>query len=157
LIGLSRRARRIMQENVAFALLTKGLLVSVALTTTLPLWLAVIGDVGVALLVILNALRLAESPGDGRGETKGERDRAKDTGNHPASSTQHPTPNTQYPTPDTRDPDKKAKASRTPQEPAAPDAPLLELVFCSDPSADEQPVPGCVYPAWEPIRVLFTG
>jgi pSer/pThr/pTyr-binding forkhead associated (FHA) protein len=30
-------------------------------------------------------------------------------------------------------------------------------VFCCDSSADEQPIPGYVYPDWEPIRVLFTG
>jgi Cd2+/Zn2+-exporting ATPase len=58
LLALSRRTRRIIQQNVAFSLGTKALLLVVAITAGIPLWLAVIGDVGVSLLVSLNALRL---------------------------------------------------------------------------------------------------
>jgi Cd2+/Zn2+-exporting ATPase len=58
LVRLSRRTRRIVQQNVAFALLTKGLLLLTACLMVIPLWLAVLGDVGVSLLVTLNALRL---------------------------------------------------------------------------------------------------
>jgi Cd2+/Zn2+-exporting ATPase len=152
LIRLSRRTRRIMQENVAVSLLTKGLLVSAALTTTLPLWLAVIGDVGVALLVILNALRLAESPEDGR-QTPALSPSTALRADH-APTQEGAAEGTEG---RTRYPDGKAKESRPPLEAAAPDTPLLELVFSSDSSADEQPIPGYVYPAWDPIRVLFTG
>jgi hypothetical protein len=150
LIRLSRRTRRILQENVAVSLLTKGLLVSVALTTTLPLWLAVIGDGGVALLVILNALRLAESPEQAGQKTE---DRRRKTANGRSG----PAPGARHPNPEPRTPDREASESRPPQETAAPESALLELVFCSDASADEQPIPGYVYPAWEPVRVLFTG
>jgi Cd2+/Zn2+-exporting ATPase len=58
LIRLSRRTRAIIRQNIAFSLVTKALLVLAAVFISLPLWLAVIGDVGVSLLVTLNALRL---------------------------------------------------------------------------------------------------
>lgn len=60
LLALSRRTRRIIQQNVAFSLGTKALLLVVAIISGIPLWLAVIGDVGVSLLVSLNALRLRQ-------------------------------------------------------------------------------------------------
>jgi Cd2+/Zn2+-exporting ATPase len=58
LIRLSRRTRAIIRQNIAFSLVTKALLVLAAVFISLPLWLAVMGDVGVSLLVTLNALRL---------------------------------------------------------------------------------------------------
>jgi Cd2+/Zn2+-exporting ATPase len=62
LVGLSRRLRSIVQQNVAFSLLTKGLLLITAIIAGIPLWLAVVGDVGVSLAVTLNALRLWDRP-----------------------------------------------------------------------------------------------
>lgn len=61
LIRLSRRTRTIMRQNVAFSLLTKGLLLTTAVVSGVPLWLAVLGDVGVSLIVTLNALRLHDN------------------------------------------------------------------------------------------------
>lgn len=58
LVRLSRRTRAIIRQNIAFSLITKALLVLAAVFINLPLWLAVLGDVGVSLLVTLNALRL---------------------------------------------------------------------------------------------------
>jgi len=58
LIRLSRRSAEIIRQNIAFSLTTKLGLIGMALTIGLPLWLAVVGDVGVSLLVTLNALRL---------------------------------------------------------------------------------------------------
>ena len=58
LIRLSRRASTIIRQNIAFSLATKIGLIAAALTVGLPLWLAVAGDVGVSLLVTMNALRL---------------------------------------------------------------------------------------------------
>ncbi len=58
LIRLSRRSAAIIRQNIAFSLATKLGLIAMALTVGLPLWLAVMGDVGVSLLVTLNALRL---------------------------------------------------------------------------------------------------
>ncbi len=62
LIKLSRSTRTIVRENVAISLVTKAALLVSAIMATLPLWLAVLGDVGVALLVTLNALRLVDGP-----------------------------------------------------------------------------------------------
>jgi Cd2+/Zn2+-exporting ATPase len=64
LIRLSRRMRAIVRQNVAFALLTKGLLLLIAVVAGIPLWLAVFGDVGVSLVVTLNALRLLDPKQD---------------------------------------------------------------------------------------------
>lgn len=58
LIRLSRTTSRIIRQNIAFSLATKLGLVVAAITVGLPLWLAVAGDVGVSLIVTLNALRL---------------------------------------------------------------------------------------------------
>jgi len=62
LIRLSRGARAVIRQNVGFSLITKVLLIGAAVTPALglPLWLAVLGDVGVSLLVTLNALRLID-------------------------------------------------------------------------------------------------
>jgi Zn2+/Cd2+-exporting ATPase len=58
LVRLSRRTQAVIKQNIAFSLATKLGLVVAAVTVGLPLWLAVVGDVGVSLLVTLNALRL---------------------------------------------------------------------------------------------------
>jgi Cd2+/Zn2+-exporting ATPase len=58
LIRLSRRTAAIIRQNIAFSLATKLALVIAAVTVGVPLWLAVAGDMGVSLLVTLNALRL---------------------------------------------------------------------------------------------------
>ena len=48
--------------NVVVSLVTKGVLIAAALTVGLPLWAAVLGDVGVSLLVTINGLRLLHAP-----------------------------------------------------------------------------------------------
>ncbi len=58
LVRLSRATVSIIRQNIAFAISTKLLLLVIAAPGYLPLWLAVIGDMGVSLLVTLNALRL---------------------------------------------------------------------------------------------------
>jgi Cd2+/Zn2+-exporting ATPase len=58
LFDLSRRLHQIVIENIVFSLATKALLVAVGIASPLPFWLAVAGDMGVSLLVTLNALRL---------------------------------------------------------------------------------------------------
>lgn len=59
LVRLSRRYRAILLQNVSFSLATKaGLIVAGLLWTDPPYWVAVAGDMGVSLLVTLNALRL---------------------------------------------------------------------------------------------------
>ena len=63
LVRLSRRTRNVIRQNVVFALFTKSLLLITTLVAGVPLWLAVLGDVGVSLVVTLNALRLMDRKG----------------------------------------------------------------------------------------------
>jgi len=58
LINLARNARSVMRENIGVSVLVKIGLVIAAIPAPLPLWLAVVGDVGVSALVTLNATRL---------------------------------------------------------------------------------------------------
>jgi Cd2+/Zn2+-exporting ATPase len=57
-IGLAKRARRIVWQNLAFALAVIVLLVVTALGAQLPLPLGVVGHEGSTVLVVLNGLRL---------------------------------------------------------------------------------------------------
>jgi len=57
-IALGRRASRVVVQNVVLAVGTKLVLLALAVPGWLTLWLAVLGDSGVALGVILNSLRL---------------------------------------------------------------------------------------------------
>lgn len=57
-ISLGRRSLRIIQFNVTFALVVKGVFLILAFTGHTSLWLAILADTGATLLVILNALRL---------------------------------------------------------------------------------------------------
>ncbi len=56
-IRIARKTLRIAQENIAFAIGTKGLILLLSVCGFASLWLAVFADVGVAFLAILNALR----------------------------------------------------------------------------------------------------
>ncbi len=56
--GLGRRAVNNITENVAFAVLVKLAVLVLAVFGLATLWMAVFADTGVALLVILNGLRL---------------------------------------------------------------------------------------------------
>ncbi len=60
-IGIAKKNRRIITENIVFAL---GFKVIVALLSPFglcPMWLAVFADVGVMLLAVLNSLRILKS------------------------------------------------------------------------------------------------
>ncbi|GHU54667.1 cadmium transporter [Spirochaetia bacterium] len=56
-ISRARRTRRIVMENVAFALGAKGIFITLAVMGLANMWIALIADVGVALLAILNSTR----------------------------------------------------------------------------------------------------
>jgi Cd2+/Zn2+-exporting ATPase len=58
LIRHSRKALRIIKENIVFALGIKALFIALALEGIATLWAAIAADMGVSLLVIFNALRL---------------------------------------------------------------------------------------------------
>lgn len=57
-ILVGRRTLRVIQFNIAFALLTKALFLVLSLLGHSNLWLAVAADTGASLLVIANSLRL---------------------------------------------------------------------------------------------------
>jgi Cd2+/Zn2+-exporting ATPase len=58
LVSLSRRAMRVVRQNIAIALGLKAVFLVLALTGHATLWMAVLADDGAALAVILNGLRL---------------------------------------------------------------------------------------------------
>lgn len=57
-IALSRAARRVIRQNLAFSLVVKALFVALALGGAATLWMAVFADMGASLLVTLNGMRL---------------------------------------------------------------------------------------------------
>ncbi|WP_449329211.1 heavy metal translocating P-type ATPase [Salibacterium lacus] len=57
-IRLSRRALRVIKQNIWFSLLTKAAALVLIFPGFLTLWMAVLSDTGAALLVILNSMRL---------------------------------------------------------------------------------------------------
>ncbi len=57
-IRLSRKTLGIIKQNIAFALIIKGLILLLVIPGWLTMWMAVIGDMGSSLLVTLNAMRL---------------------------------------------------------------------------------------------------
>ncbi|RDU70710.1 heavy metal translocating P-type ATPase [Helicobacter aurati] len=58
-IKIAKKTRNITWQNISFALSTKLLLVILGVAGIANMWLAVFGDVGVALLALANALRCA--------------------------------------------------------------------------------------------------
>jgi len=56
-IEIARRTRKIVFQNIAFALAFKLIILVLDMLGICPLWLAVFADVGVALLAVLNSLR----------------------------------------------------------------------------------------------------
>lgn len=57
-IHLGRRTLRIIQFNIAFAILIKAVFLVLAVFRYTSLWLAILADTGATITVILNALRL---------------------------------------------------------------------------------------------------
>ena len=57
-VTLGRRTRRIVAMNIAFAIAVKVLVMILGVIGIATMWQAVFADVGVALLCVLNALRL---------------------------------------------------------------------------------------------------
>ena len=54
---IARKTMRIVWQNIVFALGVKVLILVLAAVGIANMWLAVFGDVGVAILAILNAMR----------------------------------------------------------------------------------------------------
>lgn len=57
-MGLGRATVRVIQQNIAFALVIKALAIAAVFPGWLTLWLAVLGDMGASVLVTLNGMRL---------------------------------------------------------------------------------------------------
>jgi Zn2+/Cd2+-exporting ATPase len=57
-VRLSRRARRIIQQNVVLSLGIKAVFLALALAGVATLWMAVFADVGASLIVTFNGMRL---------------------------------------------------------------------------------------------------
>lgn len=60
-VRIARKTRRIVWQNVAFALAVKGIILLLGALGVATMWEAVFGDVGVALLAVLNAMRVMKS------------------------------------------------------------------------------------------------
>lgn len=60
-IDLSKRALKIIKQNILFSLIIKFIALGFIFPGWLSLWIAVLSDSGAAVLVTLNALRLAKS------------------------------------------------------------------------------------------------
>ncbi|MBR4669893.1 MAG: cadmium-translocating P-type ATPase [Butyrivibrio sp.] len=56
-IRIARKTLRIVKENITFALLVKGIILILGALGLTTMWLAVFGDVGVAVIAILNSMR----------------------------------------------------------------------------------------------------
>lgn len=56
-IRIARKTKRIVMENIFFALFVKGLILALAAFGLTSLWFAIFADVGVAFLAILNSVR----------------------------------------------------------------------------------------------------
>jgi cation transport ATPase len=63
LVNHSKRALRVIRQNVALALATKGAFLISAVLGAAPLWLAVLADTGATVAVTLNGLRLLRTSG----------------------------------------------------------------------------------------------
>jgi Cd2+/Zn2+-exporting ATPase len=60
LVQLGRRTMSVVQQNVWASILVKGTFALLAIVGLVSLWIAVaVGDMGLSLAVILNAMRLA--------------------------------------------------------------------------------------------------
>ena len=58
IVRLSRRTRRTIRANIAFALAIKAAVFVLAVAGVATLWMAILADVGTSLAVILNGMRL---------------------------------------------------------------------------------------------------
>ena len=66
LIGLARWTKTVVRQNIAFSLGTKLVAGGILAAGALPLWGAVVADVGASLIVVANGLRLVRGRPRGR-------------------------------------------------------------------------------------------
>jgi Cd2+/Zn2+-exporting ATPase len=68
--ALGRRTLAIVRQNVGFSVAVKALVLVAAVLGYANMWLAVFADTGVALLVILNGMRLLRPTGGMKGSAR---------------------------------------------------------------------------------------
>ena len=73
LIGHSRRTMWIIRQNIGLSLATKAIFVGLTAFGMASMWGAIAADVGVSMLVVMNALRLLKGKADGGAPTGGKR------------------------------------------------------------------------------------
>uniref|UniRef100_UPI00404896A4 heavy metal translocating P-type ATPase n=1 Tax=Yoonia sp. TaxID=2212373 RepID=UPI00404896A4 len=73
LISHSRRTMWIIRQNIGLSLATKAVFVGLTAFGMASMWGAIAADVGVSLLVVMNALRLLNTKADGGAPKGGER------------------------------------------------------------------------------------
>ena len=61
-IALGRRTRTIVWQNIILALVIKVAFIALGVFGIANMWMAVIGDMGVALLAVANAMRVMRVP-----------------------------------------------------------------------------------------------
>ncbi len=61
-IGIAKKTKRIVWQNIIFALAVKSIFMVLGVTGLVDMWSAVFADVGVTLLAVLNALRALKAP-----------------------------------------------------------------------------------------------
>ena len=54
---IAKKTMRIVMENIIFAITVKVAILVLSIFFKVPIWIAIFGDVGVALLCVFNALR----------------------------------------------------------------------------------------------------
>ena len=57
-IKLSKKTLRIVKQNITLALVVKGIVLVMGAVGIASMWAAIFADVGVAILAILNAIRM---------------------------------------------------------------------------------------------------
>ena len=60
-IKISKKTKNIVTQNIVFSLLVKVVVMALAILIGVPMYVAIIADVGVAMLAVLNALRIMYS------------------------------------------------------------------------------------------------
>ncbi|MDQ6603676.1 MAG: hypothetical protein M3Z19_13220, partial [Chloroflexota bacterium] len=68
-IRLARRTLGIIRQNIAASLVVKAVFLALTFAGVTNLWLAVFADMGISLLVTVNALRVLRAD---HGETRGD-------------------------------------------------------------------------------------
>ncbi|MDR2803739.1 MAG: cadmium-translocating P-type ATPase [Treponema sp.] len=75
-VNIARKTRRIVKQNIVFALGVKALILAAGAAGLASIWLAVLGDVGVCFIAVLNAMR-AQTAQRFEGRTQADRFKAE--------------------------------------------------------------------------------